>query len=160
LRRHLANEPVLAQPDSVAYRTRKYVRRHRVGVTIVAMLTVALAASSKLYVDARAATIEAEKESAQSKALSDFLQWDVLASINSDQQDSRQLIAAKALLDAGAAKINDRLANQPVAAAKLRASFQSAYAVLGFGDEGAKLDEQNQRRRVQHLTSTRPTLST
>ncbi|MDB5969519.1 MAG: Serine/threonine protein kinase with repeat [Hydrocarboniphaga sp.] len=31
LRRHLASEPVLAQPDSFAYRAGKFMRRHRVG---------------------------------------------------------------------------------------------------------------------------------
>ncbi len=45
--RYLRNEPVLARPSSAAYRARKYIRRHRVGVAIAAaglLLLVAFAA--------------------------------------------------------------------------------------------------------------------
>jgi serine/threonine protein kinase/formylglycine-generating enzyme required for sulfatase activity len=40
LRRHLANEPVLAGRPGALYRARKFVRRNRVSVTVVALLTV------------------------------------------------------------------------------------------------------------------------
>ena len=36
VRRHLDSEPVLARPPSAVYRTRTFVRRHRVGVTAAA----------------------------------------------------------------------------------------------------------------------------
>ena len=36
IRRYLRNEPVTAQPPSAAYRARKYVRRHRLGVAMAA----------------------------------------------------------------------------------------------------------------------------
>ena len=36
------NEPVTAGPPTVAYRTRKFVRRHRVGVSMAATLFVIL----------------------------------------------------------------------------------------------------------------------
>ena len=42
LARHIANEPVLASPPSRAYRARKFVRRHRVGVSFVVALAVLL----------------------------------------------------------------------------------------------------------------------
>jgi serine/threonine protein kinase/tetratricopeptide (TPR) repeat protein len=44
IRRHLAHEPVLADPPSAMYRTRKFVRRHRVGVAVGAIVTLALVA--------------------------------------------------------------------------------------------------------------------
>jgi hypothetical protein len=34
VRRHLRHEPVLAGPPSAAYRTRKFVRRHTLGVGV------------------------------------------------------------------------------------------------------------------------------
>ena len=43
VRRHLNHEPVSAGPPSAAYRTRKFVRRHRVGVAAVAVLVALLA---------------------------------------------------------------------------------------------------------------------
>jgi eukaryotic-like serine/threonine-protein kinase len=42
IERFLANEPVLAGPPSHAYRARKFVRRHRVGVGFAAVLAVVL----------------------------------------------------------------------------------------------------------------------
>jgi hypothetical protein len=41
--RYLFHEPVVARPASAAYRTRKYVRRHPVGVTVAAGLVLLLA---------------------------------------------------------------------------------------------------------------------
>jgi non-specific serine/threonine protein kinase/serine/threonine-protein kinase len=42
IRRHLADEPVLASPPSLSYRTMKFVRRHFVGVVSAAVLVVGL----------------------------------------------------------------------------------------------------------------------
>ena len=44
VRRHLNHEPVSAGPPSAAYRTRKFVRRHRVGVAAAISLVALLAA--------------------------------------------------------------------------------------------------------------------
>ena len=40
--RHLRNEPVVARPASQAYRLQKYVRRHRVGVSVATALVLLL----------------------------------------------------------------------------------------------------------------------
>ncbi len=48
LRRYLNHEAVLARPPSSAYRARKYIRRHRVAVSVTAGLMVLLAAFSVL----------------------------------------------------------------------------------------------------------------
>ena len=42
LQRHLKHEPVLAGPPSVAYRSKKFIRRHRVGVSFAAVLFLVL----------------------------------------------------------------------------------------------------------------------
>ncbi|OYU87386.1 MAG: hypothetical protein CFE45_24750, partial [Burkholderiales bacterium PBB5] len=44
LRRHRAHEPVLAQPDALAYRARKFVRRHRGAVAASALVGLAIVA--------------------------------------------------------------------------------------------------------------------
>jgi eukaryotic-like serine/threonine-protein kinase len=66
--RHLTHEPVSARPPSTSYRIRKFVRRHRLGVTSTAAvalsLVAALIASSSLFVRERAArqrAVAAEK---------------------------------------------------------------------------------------------------
>jgi tetratricopeptide (TPR) repeat protein len=45
LRRYLTHEPVSARPDTLAYRTAKFVRRHRGGVAIAAVTALALMAA-------------------------------------------------------------------------------------------------------------------
>ena len=42
--RHLANLPVIARPDTAAYRTAKFIRRHRTGVAATAAIVVLLVA--------------------------------------------------------------------------------------------------------------------
>jgi tetratricopeptide (TPR) repeat protein len=44
LRRYLANEPIRARPDTLTYRARKFVRRHRWPVAASAVFVIALAA--------------------------------------------------------------------------------------------------------------------
>src|SRR5262249_42521318 len=46
IQRYLRNEPVLARPASIAYRTKKYIQRHKFGVaaaTALGMLLIAFA---------------------------------------------------------------------------------------------------------------------
>src|SRR6185436_5919756 len=43
LRRYLADEPVSARPDALAYRTAKFIRRHKLGVAAGGTVTAALA---------------------------------------------------------------------------------------------------------------------
>jgi serine/threonine-protein kinase len=45
LQRFLDHKPVLARPDSFAYRTAKFVRRHRVGVGVATILFLTIAAA-------------------------------------------------------------------------------------------------------------------
>jgi len=45
LRRYLADKPVHARPDSALYRANKFVKRHRVGTTLVSIAVIALTAS-------------------------------------------------------------------------------------------------------------------
>lgn len=143
IERYLRHEPVLAQPDSWRYRTLKYLRRNRLEVALVSSLGLGLIVSLVLFVQARSARLLAERETAQAVALSDFLQWDLLLSINDDRSDLRRLTANKELLDASAGRIGERLAAQPLAAAKLRGSFASAYGKLGYYNESYHLQVEN-----------------
>ena len=72
LRRWLDDKPVEARPTSRMYRARKFVRRHRTGVTLASLMTLALLITTTAAIfgyvraeralqTARAATVEAEK---------------------------------------------------------------------------------------------------
>jgi tetratricopeptide (TPR) repeat protein len=65
--RYLAGEPVVAAPPSAGYRVRKFVRRHRAGVAVAAVLGVAVAAGvagtvTGLIQSGRAAAERAQRE--------------------------------------------------------------------------------------------------
>ncbi|TDJ68580.1 MAG: serine/threonine protein kinase [Planctomycetota bacterium] len=101
IERHLRNEPVLAGPPGALYKSRKFVRRHRVGVlagVVVAtgiLVGLALATSGFLKAShdrdvARDATRRANTEAARSQAISEFLQERLIA------MDPRQMNATDA----------------------------------------------------------------
>jgi serine/threonine protein kinase/Tol biopolymer transport system component len=48
LRRYLSHEPIMARPDTIAYRTAKFMRRRRRSVTAVLLATLALIAATIL----------------------------------------------------------------------------------------------------------------
>ena len=77
LRRCREHEPVLACPDSLGYRTRKFVRRHRGAVAASVLTAVALLAATGLttwqMLEARAQREEAHAQAARSAATQDFL---------------------------------------------------------------------------------------
>ena len=66
VRRHLRDEPIAARPDSFAYRSRKFVRRHRLGVA--AMVAVVASLSAGMYV-ANRERVKAEHRFGQVRAL-------------------------------------------------------------------------------------------
>lgn len=69
LRRYRAEEPVLAMPPSVAYRARKFVRRHRGGVAGAAAVALSLALGAGAAVwQARAAALERDRAVAEREA--------------------------------------------------------------------------------------------
>jgi len=82
LQRHRDHQPVQARPPSTAYRTRKFIRRHRAGVALAASVTAALIAglvvSSIGFQRARVerdhallAEAKAEKQKARAEQLAD-----------------------------------------------------------------------------------------
>ena len=70
IRRHLADEPVLASPPSKTYRLRKFVRKHRTPVTVVAVVALVLVAGVVVSTTAmmRARDALAQKEEQRKKA--------------------------------------------------------------------------------------------
>jgi hypothetical protein len=66
IERYLQNEPVVARPPSRAYRTSKFVRRHRAAVAaagvLLSVIVGALIVSINLYSRAESARIRAERE--------------------------------------------------------------------------------------------------
>lgn len=77
IERYLDNRPVLAHPPSRWYRTRRFVKRHRGGVLVTALLVVGILASLAVALwQARVAHVQAvlaEQQAARAGAVRDFL---------------------------------------------------------------------------------------
>ena len=143
LRRHLNYLPVLASPPSTAYRVRKFVRRHRFGVTAAAILLVLLVSSTaSLAIQARRIARErdrANREAESAKQISDFL---VGLFKGSDPSQSRgQTLSARDMLDKGAKQVNEALKNQPAVQTRLQRTLAGVYTELGLYDIAGSLLE-------------------
>jgi eukaryotic-like serine/threonine-protein kinase len=134
LRRHLENEPVLASPPSTVYRARKFVRRHRIGVTAAATLVVLLAAfAGAMAVQARRIALErdrANREAETSKQVSDFLVG--LFNISDPSEARGNTLTAREVLDKGAKEIERTLSAQPQVQARLQMAIGIVYHNLGL----------------------------
>jgi tetratricopeptide (TPR) repeat protein len=103
LRRHLGGRPVLARPDTVRYRTGKFVRRHRWSVLAASAALVALvaglAASLSLYLRSERERVRAERRFEDVRELATGLLFDVHDKIRdlSGSTEAREFIASTAL---------------------------------------------------------------
>ena len=142
LRRYLGGSPVIAQPESTWYRTKKFLIRRRWAVASVASVVLALAAG--LGVALWQAHI-AKRESRVAIAMEGFLE-DIFRANSSYQDDpvkARQT-TARQLLDIGARKIDREMADVPEAKLRILNTLGTMYADLGLADESVNL----QRKRV------------
>jgi tetratricopeptide (TPR) repeat protein len=87
IERYLVGQPVIAGPPSVTYKLRKFIQRHRLGVTAAALIAAALVTGLSV---ATAGLVEARQEARHSERIADFLQ-DLFVST-----DPEQAIAADA----------------------------------------------------------------
>ncbi|MDX1481651.1 MAG: serine/threonine-protein kinase [Woeseiaceae bacterium] len=136
LERYLANEPVGARPPTLAYRTRTFVRRNRIAVAAAAVVAVALVAGT---VTAAVGMLRAEREARTAQAVSSFLESLFLQAdpyIVGGRETS-----ARELLDNAAAGVEEELADQPLAQARLMRRIAITYRGLGLFGEATPLFE-------------------
>jgi serine/threonine protein kinase len=142
LQRYLRHEPVLAQPPSAAYRARKYVQRNRALVASAAAVFAALLAgvivSAWQAQRARQAERRATSEAAVAKAISDFLENDVLGQADVARQSGGKPdpeLKVRTALDRAAARIDGKFAGKPAVEASVRGTIGDAYKGLGLYPE-------------------------
>ena len=158
--RYLTDEPVLASPPSVSYRTGKFVKRHRAAVfaaaTVVVML-IALAVS--MTVEAVRIARErdrANREAAEAKSVSDFLIH--LFNVSDPSEARGGTITAREILDQGAQQIETNLSSQPLVQARLLETIGSVYQTLGLYPQAQKLLDQSVSIRRKMLGPNNPEL--
>ncbi len=130
--RHLSGRPVRARGDSIWYRSRKFVRRHRAAVAASALVVISLTAGvASTTVQARradAARAEAEQRYRDVRSLAGAL----VADVNGAIADLPGSLPARELLVTRSLEHLDRLFRQAGDDAGLRREIAAAYVELGL----------------------------
>ncbi|MBY0373893.1 MAG: tetratricopeptide repeat protein, partial [Bryobacteraceae bacterium] len=127
LRRYLEGFPVLARPDSRAYRLKKFVSRNKVAVA-AATLAILLLAGSAVAMAILAKRAQEEARAAQ--AVSDFLIG--LFEVSNPSESRGNAVTAREILDKGVAKIDKDLGSQPAVQSRLLDTMGAVYDSLGL----------------------------
>ncbi len=134
VRRHLRHEPVQAGPPSAAYRIRKLVRRHTVGVVVASTATLVLVAFA-VTMAVQANRIARERDRADQEARTSDRVSEFLVSVFnvSDPGEARgNTVTAREILDNGALRIQRELHDQPLLRAEMMDSMGRVYQNLGL----------------------------
>ena len=130
---YLCGKPLRAAPDSVAYRARKFLERHRYAALALAF-GAALAAVFvwRLYAErqrAFAAEVRAEREAQSTRRSRDFLVSLFEAAAPGNALD--HALSARELIDKGSEHLAAELKDEPETAARLSLTIAEVYAALG-----------------------------
>jgi serine/threonine-protein kinase len=122
IRRYLNGEPVLAHPDSTAYRMGKFVRRHRFGVAAASLALLAVLASAGVAIWQAQ---QARRAADDTVRVNNFL-MDVLKS--SDPYNTGSDISMSQAVDEAAARVTAGFPDRPDLASKIR--FALGYSMI------------------------------
>ncbi len=139
--RHLRHEPVSAGPPSKAYRIRKYIRRHKLGVAAASLVILAIlagiAGTSLGLIKAIRAEKKAREEAQTARQVSSFLVD--LFEVSDPGEARGNTITAREILDRGAEKIKEELTAQPLIQSRIMETIGQVYQNLGLFDEAEDL---------------------
>jgi serine/threonine protein kinase/tetratricopeptide (TPR) repeat protein len=143
LRRHLRREPFGARPDTLRYRTAKFVERHARGVAASAAVVVLLGGSTAYYTTRlETARDRAQREAAKAAKVSDVLTRLLTGADPIANRATREGLTVPGLLDAGAAQVQQELADEPEAQAEILTIMGRLYRRFGVYDKAQSLLEQ------------------
>ena len=143
LERHLESKPVTARPPTLGYTTAKFVRRHRLGVSVLATAAVALVVGVTSIMRERDRAARGE---AKALAISTFL-VDLFKSADPWQGGARQTTVVDALAE-GVKQVNAGRVADPVIASSLRRTIATVYQGLGRPAEADTLYRETLRERL------------
>jgi serine/threonine protein kinase len=143
LRRFLRHEPISARPDTLRYRTARFVRR-RAGAVTAAAAAVVVAAGLTAYHTNRLATERdrAQREAAKAAKVSEALTGLLIGADPIANRATPDGLTARGLLDASAARVEKELADLPDAQAEIFTVIGRMYRRLGMYDRAQQLLEQ------------------
>ena len=143
LRRYLRHEPIGARPDTVSYRTVRFVQRHARALALTTLVVVLLGGSTAYYT----ARLAAERDRAQREAVKaakvSELVTGLLTSADPYQIRTTQgEQTPRGLLDAAATQVQTELAREPELQSQILTVMGRTYRRLGVFDRAQALLEQ------------------
>jgi eukaryotic-like serine/threonine-protein kinase len=138
LRRFLSHEPVAARPDSLTYRTRKFVRRHRGAVlgAILTLITLLLTSAVALWQAHRA---DSERDAALLAARRADSVGDFMSTLLSDLGKSNSPEAQREHLDRARALLKQQHYEDPMVSANLLHYLAARYEEFGYSTPAIEL---------------------
>ncbi|MEM6809214.1 MAG: serine/threonine-protein kinase [Pseudomonadota bacterium] len=131
LRRYLEQMPISARRDTLAYRAKKFVARHRVPVTLTSLLIASAVGLTTFYT----ARLETERAVAQQTA--DFL-TELFVDANPLRRSREKLTVAE-LVDVGAEKVASDTSLSPQVRARLLGTIAVVFNYVGESDRAEQL---------------------
>jgi tetratricopeptide (TPR) repeat protein len=158
IERYLNHEAVLAVPPSAAYRVRKFARRYRGALLIIGAFLLVLILAAAVSVRQ---SIRANSEAAVARAVSDFLQNDLLAQASVFTQwgpsgKTDPDLKVRTALDRAAARIAGRFQREPQVEAAIRDTIGQTYMGLGLDSEARRQFERAMDLRRRALGAENP----
>jgi serine/threonine protein kinase len=141
LRRYMNHEPVMARPASAGYRLRKYVRRHRVAMSVGAGLLLVLAMFSVVQgLQLRETTRErdhakqerdrASQERDRATRIADFMSS--MFKVPDPSETRGNTVTAREILDKASNEIDKGLSRDPDVQSQMMHEMASTYDNLGL----------------------------
>ena len=127
LQRYLKHQPVSVQPDTVWYRLRKYVRRHRLGVA-VATASLLLLTGFSLIQRVQLRRITRERDRAD--RIANFMTG--IFKVSDPNEKVGEAVTARQVLDKAADDINNDLSKDPDLQVQMLHVMGRAYLNLGL----------------------------
>jgi len=162
IQRYLDDQPITARPPSSSYQLRKFTRRHRGLMASIAAVFVVLVAGIAV---ATSMAVRASRAEGEARAVSDFLQEDLLAQASASSQAGPNTkpdphLEVRTALDRAAARIPGKFQKQPLVEASLRHTIGITYADLGLLNEAEQQLELALAIRRRILKESEDTLTT
>jgi len=173
VQRYLGDEPVQACPPSTSYRLKKYAKRNKVFLSTAAMVFVALIAGTSVATwqaivaqnsEAKAKLSEeaakesekrADQEAQVAKAVTGFLQVDLLGKSHPDETPNPE-VKLHTILDRAAEGVEEKFKNQPIVEAAIRDTIGQAYEAIGKYKKAEPQQERAIELAKQHLGTNDP----
>ena len=143
IRRFLNHEPISTRPDTLRYRSARFVRRHVRGVTMSAAVVLLLGGSTAFQMSRLATERDrAQREATKAAKVSEVLTGILLGADPIANRATREGVTVRGLLDAGAEQAQRQLVGHDEAQAEILTILGRLYRRFGAYDKAQHLLEQ------------------